>query len=1139
MINRYLVLSTVAVLFLIAQVAVYGQNSDKEPLYFQTYTIEDGLSDNWIRDVTQDQQGYIWITTASGVSNFDGYDFENYFNEPGNISSLSSNDAQNVLVDKENNVWVGTASGLNRFDRAGGTFQRFQNDPNDSTSLPGNTIFELHESRSGTLWVLTDQGLAAFKRDSQTFEVVSTESGNKNESRATNLKCISESSDGRIWIGTEGEGIKILNPDTREVSSLRHNPADENSLPADFVENLFIDKEEVLWVNYDLGGIDDDDFIPEGSTTGLWKKILSTGEVYHYRYKPEPEDHLFGNLSDFEQTKDGKLWFSRRSGTEGGLYVFNREKNSFDKYVYEVNNPGTIAWNFVTAVFEDRFSNLWVATSRGLSRTNRSRIRINSFTPDTTDKYGVLNNFYGISEVSDNRFWISPDGGTDVLDWNRNTNTWEVLSDLKLGVRRLPVLPDEANHVWLANWPNSIQRLNLQTLEKTSFELNSGSDGVIFINHFILLQDGNLLVATDRGLWKLDIGSGRYAKVEVTAPFGNNTELDIEYLVSEQTGAVWLAANNTSLSASGSVTGILLAKYHPETGLTEFPEIDEAYLKNFGNETANSMSLDSNGGLWVSKNNGLVRYKPESEDMTTYNRNNGLRHSFVLGSLEDDDGMIWVVTNFSVSRLNPSTGAIRNFGSTDGLRPVRMNNYSFFKRKNGELMFGGVGGLSFFHPGEIKETQKPPLIHLVKFETEDSIVNLTGSFSLANPIKIDRASNSINVEYVSVSFDGTKEMTYSYKLEGFHDDWVNAGTRRFAQFSNLPPKNYTFLVRAVNADGISSKEAASVSFAVLPPWWRTWWAYTLYFILLILGIMVANRVQSRKVQQREREKVREKELAQAKKVEQAYQNLEVAHESLKSTQAQLIQSEKMASLGELTAGIAHEIQNPLNFVNNFSEVSQELIDEMAEEIEKGDLEEIKELSTDIKGNLEKITHHGKRADAIVKGMLAHSRSGKGEKVPTDLNALAEEYLKLSYHGLRAKDKSFNADFKTDFDPNLPKVNVVPQDIGRVLLNLINNAFQAVNERSKKEDSDYLPKVTVTTQLTANGQQLIAISDNGPGIPHDIKDKIFQPFFTTKPTGQGTGLGLSLSYDIVKAHGGELKVVSNEADGTKFTIHIPT
>jgi signal transduction histidine kinase len=261
-------------------------------------------------------------------------------------------------------------------------------------------------------------------------------------------------------------------------------------------------------------------------------------------------------------------------------------------------------------------------------------------------------------------------------------------------------------------------------------------------------------------------------------------------------------------------------------------------------------------------------------------------------------------------------------------------------------------------------------------------------------------------------------------------------------------------------------------------------------------------------------------------------------ENLKSTQAQLIQSEKMASLGELTAGIAHEIQNPLNFVNNFAEVNRELIVELKEEIEKGDKVEALARVNDLSGNEEKIHHHGKRADAIVKGMLQHSRASAGQKEPTDLNALCDEYLRLAYHGLKAKDNSFNADFKLEADPDLPKINVVPQDMGRVLLNLINNAFFAVNERSKKGEPGYTPTVSVTTQLMANSQQLIAVKDNGPGIPDEIKDKIFQPFFTTKPTGQGTGLGLSLSYDIIKAHGGELKVETEAGLGTAFIITLP-
>ncbi|MEO6316778.1 MAG: ATP-binding protein [Chitinophagaceae bacterium] len=260
-------------------------------------------------------------------------------------------------------------------------------------------------------------------------------------------------------------------------------------------------------------------------------------------------------------------------------------------------------------------------------------------------------------------------------------------------------------------------------------------------------------------------------------------------------------------------------------------------------------------------------------------------------------------------------------------------------------------------------------------------------------------------------------------------------------------------------------------------------------------------------------------------------------QELTSTQAQLIQSEKMASLGELTAGIAHEIQNPLNFVNNFSEISRELIDELKSQKSTLKSEEQEELLNDIDANLEKINHHGKRADAIVKGMLQHSQASKGKKEPTDINALCDEYMRLAYHGLRAKDKMFNATLKTDFDPSVGKVNIIPQDMGRVMLNLITNAFYAVAEKKKSGIENFEPTVSVSTKQN-DKNVLISVTDNGNGIPPNIVDKIFQPFFTTKPTGQGTGLGLSLAYDIVKAHGGELKVETKQNDTTTFIIYLP-
>jgi len=267
-------------------------------------------------------------------------------------------------------------------------------------------------------------------------------------------------------------------------------------------------------------------------------------------------------------------------------------------------------------------------------------------------------------------------------------------------------------------------------------------------------------------------------------------------------------------------------------------------------------------------------------------------------------------------------------------------------------------------------------------------------------------------------------------------------------------------------------------------------------------------------------------------------NTEKALGELKAAQALLVQAEKMASLGELTAGIAHEIQNPLNFVNNFSELNKELVSELKTEIKKGNFEEVKAIADDIEANEEKINHHGKRADAIVKGMLQHSRSGTGQKEPTDINLLANEYLRLAFHGLRAKDKSFKANVETDFDSTIGKVNVVAQDMGHVILNLINNAFYAVIEKQKHNIPGYQPTVKVISKKS-NGAVELGVIDNGTGIPQKIIDKIFQPFFTTKPTGHGTGLGLSLAYDIVKAHGGKLNVTSREAEGSQFTLTLPS
>jgi signal transduction histidine kinase len=334
-----------------------------------------------------------------------------------------------------------------------------------------------------------------------------------------------------------------------------------------------------------------------------------------------------------------------------------------------------------------------------------------------------------------------------------------------------------------------------------------------------------------------------------------------------------------------------------------------------------------------------------------------------------------------------------------------------------------------------------------------------------------------------------------------------------------------------------NEKGVTVNIRVLPPWWKTIWAYLGYALMLGIMIYVGDRYFRHMLLEKEREKNRNRELEQAREIQKAYTNLEQAHEALKSTQKQLIQSEKMASLGELTAGIAHEIQNPLNFVNNFSEVNKELSDELIQAAAKGDLEEVKQLASDIRLNEEKIRSHGKRADSIVKSMLMHSRTNTGQKEPVDINALVDEYVRLSYHGMRAKDKNFNVELDTRYDSTLGKISVIPQEIGRVILNLVNNAFYAVTEKKKALVDGYEPKVTVSTVAGRHGAD-ITVTDNGNGVPESIREKIMQPFFTTKPAGEGTGLGLSLSYDIIKGHQGEIRMEVPENGGTRFIITLP-
>jgi signal transduction histidine kinase len=411
--------------------------------------------------------------------------------------------------------------------------------------------------------------------------------------------------------------------------------------------------------------------------------------------------------------------------------------------------------------------------------------------------------------------------------------------------------------------------------------------------------------------------------------------------------------------------------------------------------------------------------------------------------------------------------------------------------------------------------------YLALKQPDSSLYYSKKTLELDRALRYKNVGNAYKILYKSYELKNNKDSAYKYLGLAFaaHD---SADTETLASLTNFQKLSFNNQLRLNDLEKEKELIQTKIRTYVLL-------AVVVVFILLTI-IFYRNYRQKRKANHLLHE--------QKEEIEAQRDELGRAFEELKVTQNQLVQREKMASLGELTAGIAHEIQNPLNFVNNFSEVSAELLEEMDAELNKGDIAEAKAIGADLKQNIEKINHHGKRADFIVKGMLEHSRTSKSEKQLTDLNVLCDEFLKLSYHGLRAKDKSFNAELVTHFEENLPKANVSQQDMGRVMVNLFNNAFYAVRQKVKTAGDGYKPEVTVTTSKN-NGELLISVKDNGNGIPDAIKDKIMQPFFTTKPTGEGTGLGLSLSYDIVvKGHGGSISVESKQGDGSEFVVSLP-
>ncbi len=842
-----------------------------------------------------------------------------------------------------------------------------------------------------------------------------------------------------------------------------------------------------------------------------------------------------------------------------GLFEFDPAARAFVHHAPDPADPTSLAANTVDDIYKDDNGVLWIATSSGLDRWDPRRAAVTRLTYPALEGFG-----FPVYEDLSGHIWIGSNEGAIRYDPVSGTSTHyrENPNDTTgLGsnlVTHFYDHPGEPNVRWIGYAGGTVDRLNLRTGNVDQYRLRDLPHGVnapVSSMYASPNRPNVLWVAIYPGLCKLEIDSGNQ-KCD-TAKDGDSGSLPNPYVDTLEPDPidpdiVWVGMDGGGLSRFNTKTELFTHHFGAVRGdstTLSVPFVLPVHASRF-----------EPGVLWIGTfGGGINRFEIDSGTVTDiFTEQNSELPSNVAGTLtEDTAGAIWAGTRSGLVRIDPADGRVRTMNPQLGLSLAHEIELSGGGKTH--IVVGMRGAVYYFDPNRIVARAEPPRVVLTEMRLFDQTVRpgpespLRQPLDITNSIRLGYAQRDVSFSYAALDFMHPEGNRYAYRLEGYDDRWREVGMQRQATYTNLPPGRYTFRVKAANSVGVWNEEGTAVELTILPPWWRTWWrtwwAYGIYGMLFLGGVFAVDRYQRRRLIAKERERARERELEQAREIERAYKELKTAKD-------RLVQQEKMASLGQLTAGVAHEIKNPLNFVNNFAGLSEELVEELRAAMKEGDADEVDTILSDLSVNTSKISEHGQRADSIVRSMMHHARGESGKREHVDLNALIEEYVDLAHHGKRAQVPDFNVEIEKHLAADVGTVDIVPQDVGRVVLNLFGNAFDAVHERADpeaihepagpeavhktvgQEAGAYLPRVTVSTRRHRDVIE-ICIADNGPGIPENVREKIFEPFFTTKPTGSGTGLGLSLSYDIVtQGHGGSLTVECVDGQGASFVVRIP-
>lgn len=1114
-------------------------HSTVAPAQTQTYkhlTTRDGLPSGFVWSMLQDQSGYIWTGTNAGLSRFDGYQFTNYRPDPENPEALIGPLIYSIRELDRNTFLIGTNGALNLFNPETEVFKRV-GIPENMPELTNVRKIEIMESgdiwvaagaglyhfppqdlyaetpdiefypyefelRQGTiagftalvfdgnhtLWLGSQNYIHKFDLNSLQFEEIGPFEQNVEEVLRGTVWNMVLASNGTLFI-TSTAGLAIWEAGEDEPSAVTElGPYNAEELAEASFQSVTEDQEGRIWLGT--------------GTAGAIRWDLETDEVTVFRHDPDNENSIQSDDVHYAFVDNQQnTWFGYHFEgvsimySNAWKYTFRRAADEFSS-----DNPADILH-----VTDDSTGNLWLPTPQGLiyHSFNGDEETVYTLPPGMTDDDG-----FGYSILQDEELFLVSGGGNRIYTFNTGSKTF---TDVTRGdsMEIVPFAGIETEKNWFFSSTNG----NIVRIDRSTFESEQ-----------IRVPYNEAVEATFRPVLIDEDANGNY----------------LVFLVHFQPGVHVISESFL---------------FNPDS--LNFSRVDAGLPDNTLGLSIPTISPYQPGVIWMRLDTGILRLNLLTGQTATFFQSDlGVISEGSGFIFEDAEGFLWMANPSAIMKLDPVTESITYYETDPENAPT--SYYATYRISNGDLLFVGTGGYIRFNPDDLQMEEPIQNIHVTELSAGSGMYNTL--YADNNSYEIESSDNNLSFSYLGLNYRDPAFTRYRYRIDGYDEDWNTVGTQRRVFLANLPPGQYTFRVQAAPRFGPYSETTASIQFTILPPWWKTLPAYFLYLVLFAGVIIAIDRVQRKRVVNQERERAREKELEQARVIEVAYENLKAAKE-------QLVQQEKLASLGQLTAGIAHEIKNPLNFVNNFSDLSIELIEEAREELARltgktGAEPTGREIPTgnvpgenndqssaidpdnlililnDIESNLRKIHQHGTRADGIVKSMLMHSRGGSGEMKPTDLNAVIQEYVNLSFHGMRAGKNPINVDIRLDLDEQIGEVPLITEDFSRVLLNLSNNAFDAMRQKLReqnnhKHETQYEPVLTVRTRK--QGEKIrIEVEDNGPGIPEEFQDKILQPFFTTKKGTEGTGLGLSISHDIIKAHGGEISLESKPGE-TRFII----